>query len=90
MEEDYVFRFFIFAISMQIYNFFRPVVMEKSKVFVVCHIVHLVSLIAPKWIGPITWDWSHFEDILEENRLNSQNEGWGPLGSPTGAVKDQN
>ena len=26
-------------------------------------IVHLVSLIAPKRIESITWDWSHFEHI---------------------------
>ena len=33
-------------------------------------IVHLVSLIASNWIEPITWDWSLFEDILEENTVN--------------------
>ena len=26
--------------------------------------------IAPKRIEPMTWDWSHFEDILEENMVN--------------------
>ena len=51
--------------------------------------VHLVSLITPKRIEPITWDWSHFKDILEENMINSQNEGWGALGDPRGASKDQ-
>ena len=35
----------------------------------------------------MTWDWSHFEDILEENMVNLQNEGWGPLGDLTGAPK---
>ena len=48
-------------------------------------IVHLVSLIAPKRIEPITWDWSHFEDILKENMMYFQNEGWGaPRGSQGG------
>ena len=37
----------------------------------------------------MSWGWSHFEDILEENMLNFQNEGWGPLGDPTGAQEDQ-
>ena len=50
----------------------------------------ILLLLPPSTVKPITWEWSHFEDILEENTLNSQNEGWGPLGSPTGAVKDQN
>ena len=35
------------------------------------------ALITPKGIDPITWDWSHFENILEENMVNFQNEGWG-------------
>ena len=35
----------------------------------------------------MTWGWSHFEDILEENMVNLQNEGWGPLGDLTGAPK---
>ena len=33
-------------------------------------IVHLVSLITHEWIELLTWDWSHFEDILEENTAN--------------------
>ena len=33
-------------------------------------IVHLNSLKSPKQIEPITWDWSHFEDILEENMVD--------------------
>ena len=37
-------------------------------------IVHLVSLITPKRIEPITWDVSHFEDILKENKVNFQNK----------------
>ena len=78
---------------MQIYNFFRPVVMEKSKVFVACHIVHLVSLIAPKRIEPITWDWSHFEDILKENMVNLLNKWWGaprgPHRGPKGPKMDK-
>ena len=75
---------------MQIYNFFRPVVMEKSKVFVACHIVHLVSLIAPKRIEPITWDWSHFEDILKENMVNFKIRGKGSLEDPRGPLRTKN
>ena len=41
-------------------------------------IVHLVSLIAPKRIEPVTWNWSHFDDILKENMVNLLNEGQGP------------
>ena len=37
--------------------------------------VGLVSLITPKRIEPITWEWSHFENILKENAMNFQNEG---------------
>ena len=51
-------------------------------------IVHLVSLIAPKRIEPITWNWYQFEDILEENMVNFQNKWWGasrgPHGGPNG------
>ena len=50
----------------------------------------ILLLLPPSTVKPITWEWSHFEDILGDNTVNSQNEGWGPLGSPTGAVKDQN
>ena len=53
-------------------------------------IVPLVSLITPKRIEPITWDWSHFEDILEENMVYLQNEGLGPLRDLTGAPKGPN
>ena len=52
-------------------------------------IVLLVSLITLKRIELITRDWSQFEDILVENMINYQNEGWGPLGDPTGAPKFQ-
>ena len=52
-------------------------------------IVHLVSLITPERIEPITWNWSHFKDISEVNTVNFRNECWGPLGNPTGAPKDQ-
>ena len=51
--------------------------------------VHNVSLIAPKRIEPITWEWSHIEDILEENMVNFQNEGKGVPRGPHGAPKDQ-
>ena len=51
--------------------------------------VHNVSLIAPKRIEPITWDWSHIEDILEENMVSFQNEGKGVPREPQGASKDQ-
>ena len=37
-------------------------------------IVYLVSLITPKRIEPITWNGSHFEDILKENKVNFQNK----------------
>ena len=57
-------------------------------------IVHLVCLIAPKWIEPITWDWSHFEDILKENMMYFQNEGWraprGFQGGPKGPQMTKN
>ena len=36
-------------------------------------IVLFVSLIAFKRIELITRDWSEFEDILEENKINFQN-----------------
>ena len=52
-------------------------------------IVLFVSLITLKRIELITRDWSQFEDILVENMINYQNEGWGPLGDPTGAPKYQ-
>ena len=51
-------------------------------------IVLLVSLIAPKRIEPITWDWSHIEDILEGNMVNFQNEGKRVPRGPHGAPKD--
>ena len=38
-------------------------------------IVNLISLITPKRIYLIIWDWSHFKNILEENMVNIQNEG---------------
>ena len=51
-------------------------------------IVHLVSLIAPKRIEPVTWNCSHFEYVLEENMVNFQNKGWraprGPHRDPRG------
>ena len=49
-------------------------------------VVHLVSLIAPKRIEPIIWNWSQFENILEKNMVNFQNKGWG---APTEAPMDQ-
>ena len=51
---------------------------------------HLVSLIIPKRIDPITWYWSHFENVLKENMVHFQNEGWGALRDPTGAPKVKN
>jgi len=35
----------------------------------------------------MTWDWSHFEDISEENMINFQNEGYGAPREPHGAPK---
>ena len=52
-------------------------------------IVRLVSLMAPKRIESITWDWTHFEDILEEIMINFQYEGLGVPRDPMGAPKDQ-
>ena len=49
--------------------------------------VHLVSLIAPKRIEPITWNRSQFEDILEENMVNFQNKVWEALREPNGGPK---
>ena len=49
----------------------------------------LLWLITSKRFEIESWDWSHFEDILEDNLLNFQDEGWGPLGDPTGAQEDQ-
>ena len=45
----------------------------------------LLWLITSKRFEIETWGWSHFEDILEENMLNFQNEGWrAPRGSHGG------
>ena len=50
-------------------------------------IVHLVSLITHEWIELLTWDWSHFEDILEENMIDFQNKGKGAPRGPHGGPK---
>ena len=52
-------------------------------------IVRLISLKTPKRIESITWDWTHYEDILEEIMVNFQYEGLGVPRDPTGAPKDQ-
>ena len=49
----------------------------------------LVSLMTPKRIESITWDWTHYEDILEEIMVNFQYEELGVPRDPTGAPKDQ-
>ena len=44
------------------------------------------SFFNPKRIEPLTWNWSQFEDILEENMVNFQDKG---CGAPKGAPMDQ-
>ena len=49
----------------------------------------LLWLITSKRFEIETWGWSHFKDIIKDNMVNFQNEGWGAPKGPDRGLKDQ-